>query len=81
MTAVYRVALKQPRGSYLVVTDRTAEVRLTLDIPVTLGLVPVEISTSISSSHAATYVVMHMYFKYVFTYVSKRIHNLVCVHL
>ena len=56
-TAVYSVALKQPRGSSLVVTHCTAYVRLTLDITVMLGLVPVELSTSISGSHAATYVV------------------------
>ena len=56
-SAVYRVALKQPRVSYLVVTHFTADVRLMSDRPVTLGLVPVELSTSISVSHAATYVV------------------------
>ena len=55
--AVYRVALIQTRGSSLVFTHCTADVRVTLDIPVLLGLVPVELSTSISDSHAATYVV------------------------
>ena len=55
--SVYRVALKQPRFIYLVVTHRTADVRVTLDRPVTLGLFPVELSTSISGSHAATYIV------------------------
>ena len=56
-TAVYRVALIQPRGRSLVVTHRTADVQVTSDRPVTLGLVPVEISTSISGIHVATYVV------------------------
>ena len=56
-TAVYRVALIQTRGSYLVVTYCTEDVQVTLDRPVTLGLIPVELSTSISVSHAATYVV------------------------
>ena len=56
-SAVYRVALKQPSGSSLFVTHLTAYVLLTSDRPVTLGLVPVELSTSISVSHAATYVV------------------------
>ena len=55
--AVYHVALIQPRGISLVVTHRTADIQVTLDIPVTLGLVPVELSTSISDSHAAMYVV------------------------
>ena len=55
--AVYHVALIQSRGSSLVVTNRTADVRVTLDRPVTLGLAPVELSTSISGSHVATYVV------------------------
>ena len=54
---VYRVALIKPRGSSLVVTHCTEDVRVTLDRPVTLGLVTVELSTSISGSHAATYVV------------------------
>ena len=56
-SAVYRVVLKQPRGISLVVTHCTADVRVTSHIPVTLGLVPVEPSTSISGSHSATYVV------------------------
>ena len=56
-SAVYRVAFIQPRGSSLVVTHHTADVRVTSDIPGTLGLVPVELSTSISVSHANTYVV------------------------
>ena len=56
-TAVYRVALIQPRGRSLVVTHRTADVQVTPDIPVTIGLVPVENSSSISGSHAAMYVV------------------------
>ena len=55
--AVYRVALIQPRGSYLVVTHRTVDVRITSDRQVTLGLVPVELSTSISVSNDATYIV------------------------
>ena len=53
--AVYRVALIQSRGSSLVVTDCTADIQVTSDRPVTLGLVPVELSTSISDRHAATY--------------------------
>ena len=53
--SVYRVALKQSRGSSRVVTHRTADVRVTSDRPVTLGLVPVELSTSIYDSHAVTY--------------------------
>ena len=57
MSAVYRVALIQTRGSSLVVTHRTADGQVTLDRTVTLGLVPVELSTSISGSHAATYIV------------------------
>ena len=56
-SAVDRVALKQPRGSSIVVTHRTLDIRVTSYIPVTLGLVPVEISTSISDIHATTYVV------------------------
>ena len=56
-TAVCRLALKQTRGSFPVVTHRTADVQVTSDRPVTLGLVPFEISTSISGSHDATYVV------------------------
>ena len=54
---VYRVYLIQPRGGYLVVAHRTADVRLTWDRLVTIGLVPVELSTIISDSHAAMYVV------------------------
>ena len=55
--AVYRVSLIQSRGSSLVVTYCTTDVRVTSDRPATLGLVSVELSTSISGSHAATYVV------------------------
>ena len=55
--AVYPVALIQSRGSLLVITPRTADVRVMSDRPVTQTLVPVELSTSISSSHAAMYVV------------------------
>ena len=55
--SVYPVALIQPGGSSIVVTHRTSDVRVTSDIPVTLGLVPVELSTIISASHAATYVI------------------------
>ena len=54
LTEVYCVALKQPIGSSLVVTHRTADVRVTSDRPGTLGLVPVEISTILSGSHAPT---------------------------
>ena len=57
MDAVYRVSFIKPRGSYLVFTHHTEDVRVTSDIPVILGLVPVELSTGISGSHAATYVV------------------------
>ena len=57
LVAVYRVALIQPRGSFLVVTHHTADIQVNSDRPVTLGLVPVELSTSISGSHAATSVV------------------------
>ena len=56
-SAVYHVALKQPRGGSLVFIHRTADVRVTSDRPVPLGLVPVEFSTSISGSQAATYIV------------------------
>ena len=56
-SAVYRVAFIQPRGISLVVTHHTADVRVTSYIPGTLGLVPVELPTSISGSHVATYVV------------------------
>ena len=55
--AVYRVVLKQPSGISLVVNHRTADVQVMLDRTVTLVLVPVEPSTSISGSYAATYVV------------------------
>ena len=55
--AVYHVALIQPRVSCLAVTHCTADVRVTLDRPVMLCLVPVELSTSIYSSHAALYIV------------------------
>ena len=57
VSVVYRVALKQPRVISLVVTHRTADIQVTLDRPVTIGLVPVELSTSISGSRAAMYVV------------------------
>ena len=52
--AVYFVALIQPRGSSLVVTHHTTDFRVTQKNPVILGVVPVELSTSISGSHAAT---------------------------
>ena len=55
--SVYRVALIQPKGSSLVVTHRTADVGVTLDIPVPLGQVPADLSINISGNHAATYVV------------------------
>ena len=55
--AVYHVALIQHIGSSLVVTHCMVYVRVILDRPVALGLVPVEISTSISGSHADMYVV------------------------
>ena len=55
--AVYRVALKQPRGSYLVVNHSTSDIQVMSDRTVNLVLVPVELSTSLSVSHAATYVV------------------------
>ena len=55
--AVYRVALIQPSGISLVVTHCTEDVQVKSDRPVTLGIVPVELSTSIYGSHAATYVV------------------------
>ena len=54
---VYHVALIKPRGISMVVTHWTADVQVTSDRPVTLGLVPVELSTSIYCSHAATYIV------------------------
>ena len=44
---IYRVALKQPRGSYLVINNFTRDVRLTSDRTVTQVIVPVELSTSI----------------------------------
>ena len=50
-------SLKNSRGSSIFVTHSTEDVQVTLDRPVMLGLVPVELSTSISGSHAATYVV------------------------
>ena len=53
--AVYRVALIQSRGIYLVVTHRTAKVRVTLDRPVTLGLFPVELSTHYIQSTFSTF--------------------------
>ena len=56
-SAVYRVALKQPIGSSLVVNNFTAYVRVTSERTVVLVLVPVELSTSISGRHVATYVV------------------------
>ena len=79
--AVYHVAMKQPSGSFLVVNICTADVRLTSDRIVTVFLVLVELSSSISGSHAAIYVVKNMYLKYVLTSVSKRICNLVGVYL
>ena len=57
LPAVYRVSLKQPRGSSLVANHSTADVWVTLDRTVKLVLVPVELSTSISGSHDTTYVV------------------------
>ena len=56
-SAVYRLAWKQPRGISLVVTHRTADIRVTPGIPLTLGLFPVELSTGVSGKHVATYVV------------------------
>ena len=64
---VYRVTLIQPRGISLVVNHRTEDIRSTSDRTVTIVLVPVELSTGIYGSHAATYVVntyvyqMHVY--------------------
>ena len=55
IVAVYRVALIQPRGSSLVFTHCTVDIQVTSDRPVTLGLIPVELSTNISGSHADTY--------------------------
>ena len=66
--AVYYLALKQPTSGSLVVTHRTAEVHVTSDRTTTLGLVPVELSSSISGSHATTYTVN--------TYVSQ-----ICIYL
>ena len=56
-TALYDVALKQSRGSSLVVTHHLADIRVMLDRTVTRGIVPVELSTIISGSHDDTYVV------------------------
>ena len=56
-SAVYRVALKQPSSSSLVVNHSTADVRVTSDRTVTLVLVLFELSTSISGSHTTTYIV------------------------
>ena len=56
-SVVYHLALIQSRGISLVVTPRTANLQVMSDRKVTLGLVPVEISTSISGSHVTTYVV------------------------
>ena len=55
--AVYRVLLIESIGSSLVVTNFTAGIPVTLYRPVKRGLVPVELSTSISGSHATTSVV------------------------
>ena len=55
--AVYRVSMIHPRGRSLLVTHCTLDALVTSDRPVTLGLVPVELSASISDIHAATYVV------------------------
>ena len=57
VSAVYHEALNQPSGSSLVGNHLTADVQVTSDRTVTLVLVPVELSTSISGSHTATYVV------------------------
>ena len=54
-SAVVRVALIQPRRNSLVFTNRTADVQVTFYRPVTLGLVPFELSNIISDSHATTY--------------------------
>ena len=56
-SVLYCVPLVQPIGSSLVVTNSTAHVRVTLDTPVTLVIVQVELSTRIYVSHVATYVV------------------------
>ena len=55
--AVYHAALNQPSGRSLVGNHYTEEVQIILDRKVTIFLVPVELSTSISGSHTATYVV------------------------
>ena len=47
-------SLEKPRGRSIVVTNHTADVRIMSDRPATLGLVPVELSTSIYGSHTAT---------------------------
>ena len=57
VSIVYCVVLKQPRDSSLVFTHSMVDVGVILYRPVTLGLVPVELSASISDSHAATYIV------------------------
>ena len=55
--AVYRVALKQSRGSSPVVNHHMLDIKVMSDRKVTLVLVPAELSTSISGSHSATYIV------------------------
>ena len=50
--------MKQPSGSSLVVNHCTADAQVMSDRPVTLDIVPFELSTSISGSHAATYIVV-----------------------
>ena len=56
-SAVYLVALKQPRGRSIVVTHYKNNIQVTPDIPVRIGLVPVELSTSLYGIHNTTYVV------------------------
>ena len=56
-SAVYCVALKQPRGTPLVVNHRTSYVQAMSYRTVTIVLVPVELLTSIYGSHAAMYIV------------------------
>ena len=56
-SVVYREVLIQSRGSSVVFTYRKADVRGTPYRQVTLGIVPFELSISISGIHAATYVV------------------------
>ena len=56
-SAAYYVALKKYIDSSQVVTNCTADFWVNSDIPVTLGLFSVELSTSIYGIHAATYVV------------------------